>query len=195
MNDQTVKGIYKKYSNKLPVMEIGAGWWSLFEFEHVCFDKAFMINGTKTCANHFGDFHDMSDFKDNTFAFICALNVIEHAKHPETALKEWCRILQQDGILLLDWPAVGFTKPTLEELKKFELFEKLLSARDINSYVREGGNMSWVSKDKNNNYFLDAHYSMLSLEEMKQILPKEFTILEEDPPYGFLVLKKEAKSE
>lgn len=190
MDQKTVNAIYKKFSNKHPVLEIGAGWWSMFEFDHTCFDRASMINGQKTCANHFGDFHNMSDFKDGTFEFICALSVIEHAKNPKVALQEWSRILKEDGILLLDWPAVGFPKSTPEDLIKFQKLEEALNRKDLSLYSQLGGDMSWVSKDCNGNLFLDAHYNVLSLEEMKSILPKDLVVIEEEPPYGFLILKK-----
>jgi SAM-dependent methyltransferase len=179
MDTKTIIEIYKKYSNELPVIDIGAGWWPRFDFEHVRFDKASILDGAKTCANHFGDFHDMADFKDNTFSFVNANQVIEHAKYPEIALKEWIRILKIGGILNLNWPAELEKLNNLDAIKDLRYLEDAIEGNNLDRYISVGGNVHWLSKDKDGNYFLDGHYNIMSLEEMKQILPKNIIILEE----------------
>ena len=77
----------------------------------------------------------MSDFKDNTFAFINADQVIEHAKYPEIALKEWVRILKIGGVLNLNWPA-GLKKiSNLEGIEKFKPLEEAFLVGNLLTYL------------------------------------------------------------
>lgn len=185
------KAIYEKYCNNAkPVIDIGCGWWPIFDFDYVRFDKANIILGRKTCANHYGDFHDMSDFADNTFAFVSAKDIIEHAKYPEKALKEWTRILQPGGILYLVYPALFASQIKDNNTELLQSWENALNNYDLEKYSRLGGDMSWVSTDIKGNFFLDAHWSIPSIEQMKIMLPKSLIVLEEYD-YGCLILQKE----
>lgn len=186
----TIHEVYEKYSNQKPVIDIGAGWWPVFDFSYTAFDKAQFIQGKKTCANCFGDFHDMSDFADNTFAFLSGKHVIEHAKDPKKALIEWTRILKIDGIMFLQWPG-DLPKHSNEEIEKFNKWEEALKV-NLEEYYKLGGESGWVSYDKNMKPFLDVHYSLMTMDEVKAIIPDSLKVVEswKCGDY-FLILRKE----
>jgi len=179
-----VQDIWRLYGSKKPVIDIGCGWNILFEFEYVRFDIAAKLLGTSTSANHFGDFHDMSAFPDETFAFANANQVIEHAEFPEVALKEWIRILQVGGVLHLCWPHVDTW-----DRQRIEKARDAVKRRDMQLYYSLGGIDDWISVDSEGNPMLDLHWNKLSLEDMKAILPKNVSILEEHPGIT-LILRK-----
>jgi predicted SAM-dependent methyltransferase len=56
--------------------------------------------------NHLGSVYPL-DFEDNTFDLIYSSHVLEHFKRDETLniLKEWVRVLKQDGILRISVPS------------------------------------------------------------------------------------------
>ena len=70
---------YYKYCNKLPVIDIGCGTIKYFDFDYVRFDrsKVYVMWGDsmKLTTTHYGDFHDMSEFKDNHFEYVICCRV------------------------------------------------------------------------------------------------------------------------
>ena len=191
----SAKVIYEKYCNgALPVIDIGCGQTKLFDFEYVRFDKAIKYNNssTDTFANHYGDFHSMPAFADNTFVFVNSRHSIEHAKYPEIALKEWTRILKVGGIMFIEYPGWLESRNPEQKRKDFVAWEDALSRKDTELYMQLGGEMGWVSMLPNGDLFLDGHYNILSMQEMKDILPKNLKVLEENVIGDFfLVLQKE----
>ena len=179
--------VYEKYSNKKPVIDIGCGFNKLPITDYVAFDKATIVGGYIGVVNHFGDFHDMSDFADNTFEFINATHVLEHTHYPEKALKEWVRILKIGGIMFLHWP--NLPRHSREEIQRFYQWEKMIVDDNMSAYEQSGGKMSWVSYDKNNKPFLDVHFNNMSMNEVKNLLPKSIKILEENNGFQ-LILRK-----
>lgn len=176
--------IWQLHCGKHPVIDIGCGWDIIFDFEYTRFDIADQILGQKTCANHFGDFHDMSDFPDNTFAFVNASQVIEHAEFPEIALTEWIRILQVGGIMHLDWPHMDvWDKERLTQMRD------AVNRNDMQTYYTLGGIDNWISTDRDGKKLLDMHWNKIGMEEMKAMLPKNVVILAEYPGLS-LILKK-----
>lgn len=47
--------------------------------------------------------------KDNEFDFICSSHVLEHLSNPIKALKEWIRVIKEDGIIYCGIPDKRFT--------------------------------------------------------------------------------------
>jgi SAM-dependent methyltransferase len=176
--------IWQLYCGRHPVIDIGCGWDILFNFEYVRFDIAVQILGQKTTVNHFGDFHDMSDFSDETFAFINADQVIEHAEFPRVALKEWIRILQVGGILHLCWPHLD-----VWDRQRIEDARDAVRRGDMQAYYALGGIDNWISVGQHGEKLLDVHWNKISMEEMKLMLPPNVVILAEYPGMS-LILKK-----
>jgi SAM-dependent methyltransferase len=171
----TVQEIWEKFCGEKPAIDVGCGWWTVLNFEYVKFDKASQILGQATCVNHYGDFHDLSDFDDGTFAFVNATQVIEHAKFPEKALSEWLRVLRVGGIIHLNWPVMEvWDRDKLEEL------EKAVAQGKFVEYQALGGFLTWIVKDKDGKSFLDVHYSKITLDFIKACLGSQVEVLLED---------------
>jgi len=179
----TPQEVWQVYCGKQPVIDIGCGWHIVFSFDYVRFDKASQILSQKTCVNHYGDFHDMSNFADNTFAFVNATHVIEHAEFPERALSEWLRILQAGGVINLTWPDLDVgDRGKIEELKK------AVDRGDLETYRALGGDLAWVSLDKDGKKMLDVHYNRITLNDMKKYLGEKVVVLAEG--IEFLIARK-----
>ncbi len=74
-------------------------------------------------------------FQDNSFDLVTALDVLEHVEDDNRALKECCRVLKQDGTLLVSVPAFSFLWGLQDEVShhkrrytKKNLVEKLRQA-------------------------------------------------------------------
>ncbi len=172
----TAQEVWKKFCGKQPVIDIGCGWHEVFDFEYVKFDKASMICGAKTCVNHFGDFHDMSDFADGMFAFVNATEAIEHAEFPNIALSEWLRILQVGGVIHLSWPGTEvWDREKLVELRE------AVDKNDMARFLSLGGNVNWISIDKDSKNMLDVHYHKITLDLVKKLLGDRIEVLAEGP--------------
>lgn len=166
--------MWEKFCGRHPVIDIGCGWHPIFGFEYIKFDKASRVLGMPTCVNHYGDFHDMSDFADNTFAFVNATNVIEHAQFLEKALNEWIRILRVGGILHLTWPSLDVL-----ECRKLEELQKAVNENDLDKYRALGGNLAHVSIDKDGKMFLDAHWNFITLNGLKKLAGDRLEVIVE----------------
>lgn len=175
--------IWEIYCGEKPVIDIGCGWFNVFEFEYIRFDKASQICGMKTCADHFGDFHNMHAFNDNTFAFINATDVIEHAIDPEKALREWLRILKIGGVLHVRWPGLD-----VWEFEKLLVMNQAVDEDDMPLYFSLGGVPNWIALDQNGKKFLDVHFHKISMDFVKKCLDTRVEILAEYP--SSLIAKK-----
>lgn len=96
------------------VLEIGAGTGEHFPFVRHSFNEyilsdldaaALDIAKNKLAGKHHGNVGfqlqpaDRLDYPDNTFDRVVAAHVLEHIYQPHLALKEWCRIIKNNGIL------------------------------------------------------------------------------------------------
>lgn len=168
----TAQEVWQTFCGEHPVIDIGCGWFWVFDFEYVRFDKARLVCGLETCASHYGDFHDMSNFEDGEFAFVNATQVIEHAEFPDVAISEWLRILKISGVIHLSWPGT----PVLAKEKIREL-KLAVEAGDTEKYIAAGGNINWVALDKDGKWFLDAHHHQITFNDVQKFLGDRAEIL------------------
>ena len=175
---QLTKTIWEKYDKLTPVCDIGCGHNIIFDFDYTRFDKAEIMHDKQTAANVYGDFHDMFMFKDNHFGFISSSHSLEHTRDIKKALNEWIRILKIGGIMFLTWPGY-LEKKSKNELELCKKWDESLSQNDIKNYLKFGGEMGWVSTDTSGKLFLDDHFNLVTLAELKHLLPKNVTVLEE----------------
>lgn len=186
--------VYKEYSNKLPVIDIGCGTIRYFNFDYVRFDKAVqyvMWGGMNIVATHYGDFHDMSQFKDNQFEYVISHHSLEHAKHPKKAVLEWTRILNVNGIMYISYPTYLDKITPEEKCKTTDAWEDAISKKDLTTYQNLGGKIDWLAKDYNGNIFLDTHYNIYNVDILKSIFPKNLELIyEETQGETVLVYKK-----
>jgi len=121
----------KKYKKKGLVLDLGCGAGDFllemkrFGFETIGIDvskRACDISqkkGIKVFNSELKDCH----FPDETFDVITLWHVFEHLHNPDQTLKEICRILKKDGILLIEVPNI--------ESFSFKLFKKYCFHLDI----------------------------------------------------------------
>lgn len=186
---------YYKYCNKLPVIDIGCGTIKYFDFDYVRYDrsKVYVMWGDsmKLTTTHYGDFHDMSEFKDNPFEYVISCSSLEHSRCPDKALLEWTRILNVGGFMYINYPSWLPEIIPEDRIKQFENWEKALDANDIDLYKSLGGLVDWVCKDKDGNLFLDGHFNIYALDKLKSIVPKNLELVyEHDHGEVILIYKK-----
>ena len=171
------------------VIDIGCGVGSTLEDykkslaaagkpEIIFFDKAKSMITGRTIATHYGDFHQLP-FPAETFTYVYSRHSIEHARYPDKALREWCRVLKTgSGILHLEWP--GYLEHRDPEVWRpiLDQMQALVAAGDLEAYDKAGHDRNWLSRDPAGNLFLDGHYNVLGLEEMIKLLPPGMEVLE-----------------
>ena len=153
----------KKLQPDAFILDIGCGdgfYIKIFEREMDCIGVEISISGLKMAKRGdlrspliIGDAHDLP-FKDRTFNFILALDVIEHLKKPEVFLKEIKRVLQKNGYLLISTPNLnsfgsrrkggnwfGYRDTTHISLKTPDQWHELLTG-DFQT-IKEGTDSLW----------------------------------------------------
>ena len=73
---------------------------------------------------------DLKDVNNESFDFLPASNVIEHVTNLIKAIREWCRIVREDGFLTTIIP---HRDGTFDHLRPFTSFEHLLSDFENNT--------------------------------------------------------------
>jgi SAM-dependent methyltransferase len=64
-------------------------------------------------------------FKDSTFGVVTSQHVIEHIADCESACREWYRVLQPGGLLLVLTPNAGFSDPSVyDDDAHVQIFER-----------------------------------------------------------------------
>jgi len=116
-----------------------------------------------------------TDFKDGEFDLIIASDVLEHIADERSALKEWCRILTPQGILLLFVPAFKTLWSSNDELNNhYRRYDKSYLINQIVSANFEIQRMSYW----NSALFLPIFFQ----RTLERNLPKK-TIKKKDELY------------
>ncbi len=105
--------INKKLSNKTCILDIGCGWGLALQYfkkkgmECYGFDpaiEAIEYGKTKGLNVKHAGIKNMDVFKGKKFDIVTMLNVLEHLSDPILALKQIKKILNKNGILVIDVP-------------------------------------------------------------------------------------------
>ena len=111
-----------------------------------------------------GDIEEKTQFKDNNFDVIFALDVIEHLDNPSRALDEILRILKINGLLFISVPIEGkllrFVRALLGKVKNIEVnphWRGLVHSEE--EFFR-------ILKQKNVKIILKKNYPFRSLPKM-----------------------------
>jgi len=86
---------------------------------------------------------DKLDYPDNTFDRVIATHVLEHIYYPHLALKEWARVLKNDGILSvllptdpgIAWRVGKSLGPRRKTIAKGIPYDYLMAREHVNSCV------------------------------------------------------------
>jgi predicted SAM-dependent methyltransferase len=129
---------------------------------------------------------DLSKIESNKYDFVLSCHCLEHAANPLKTLKEWNRVLKNDGYIILVLPDKNYTFDQYRPVTTFEhLMEDLKKETDERdeSHFDEVINLHDINKDEglktkqqliertNNNYINRCvHHHVFSFELIKQML-------------------------
>jgi len=82
-------------------------------------------------------------YKDNIFDRVIACHVLEHIYHPHIAIKEWCRVLKDNGVLSviiptdpgLAWRLGRRFGPRKKAIKKGIFYDYVMAREHVNSCI------------------------------------------------------------
>lgn len=75
-------------------------------------------------------------FKDFSFDFVCAMDIIEHLNNDIISVREFYRVLRRNGILLLTVPAFMFLWGSHDEIN---IHKKRYNIKEISNIIRRTG--------------------------------------------------------
>jgi SAM-dependent methyltransferase len=94
--------------------------------------RSFNYYKNKTGIQYISEATELKDIADGTYDFVISSNCLEHVANPLKALKEWLRILKQDGSILLVLPN---KKYFFDHKRQVALFSHLLE--DLKNDTKE----------------------------------------------------------
>jgi len=163
---------FGKKINQLDVFDIGCGWGLALSYFKSLGSKCYGIDPAPEAIDYMksrgisaevAGFSNLNVF-NKTFDFIMLNNVLEHLREPEKTLEDIYKLLNKDGIVMIDVP------------NEFNAFQ--LAGRDLH-----GLNDWWVAPPGHLNYFSgDSLSSLLTsigfkVEVMESSFPLEMFLL------------------
>lgn len=159
---------------------------TLWHRETVKFHRSLVCEGTDLTVN------------DETYNCVIASHCLEHIANPIKALREWKRVLQKGGLLLLIVPHRDFTfdwrRPVtpLEHLREdFERdtpesdlshLEEVLALHDLSRDLAAGTPEQFKARCLKNAEFRAIHHHVFVPETVSQLVSEQgFSILRQDP--------------
>lgn len=151
---------------------------------------------------------NLSDIEDEKYDFLLSCHNLEHIANPIKALKEWCRVLKPNGVLLLVLPDKLFTfdrnrayttfshlledyQNNVEESDTTHL-DEILSLHDLNYDPLAGDNINAFRKRCQNNLMNRClHHHVFSDDCIRQVFDYlELKVLSQQflPPYHKIIL-------
>lgn len=135
------------------LLEIGAGaeQFNLYDCKRITLDVA---TGLRPSAQ--GNAEKLP-FKDNTFDFVIATEVIEHVRYPRRMLDEFARVLKKGGRVLLSTPNVAhFTNRVA-----FLCMGIFCDDRDLHEEANETGHIHFFTRKFFRQAMTDSNFNII----------------------------------
>jgi len=148
-------------------------------------EKSFKYWGDKTGIQIISEATDLAMVKDKTYDFIISSNCLEHIANPLKAVKEWLRVVKNDGLILLVLPNKTYCfdhkRPTTtfdhllsdfnNDIKESDLthLDEILELHDLNKDKRAGSFENFKKRSLENEKFRALHHHVFSIALLKQI--------------------------
>lgn len=111
--------------------------------------RDYNIKNKKLGVEYVKDTTNLTNIKNNTYDFILVSNTLEYIANPIKAIKEWLRILKQNGFIIMIFDNISETDDNKFHLKKIiENYEKNIGEDDLSVLP------SILSKSKTNETFI-----------------------------------------
>ena len=112
-------------------------------------ERDYNIKNKKLGIEYVKDTTNLTNIKNNTYDFILVSNTLEYIANPIKAIKEWLRILKQNGFIIMIFDNISETDDNKFHLKKIiENYEKNIGEDDLSVLP------SILSKSKTNETFI-----------------------------------------
>ena len=112
-------------------------------------EREYNIKNKKLGIEYVKDTTNLTNIKNNTYDFILVSNTLEYIANPIKAIKEWLRILKQNGFIIMIFDNISETDDNKFHLKKIiENYEKNIGEDDLSVLP------SILSKSKTNETFI-----------------------------------------
>lgn len=112
-------------------------------------EREYNIKNKKLGVEYVKDTTNLTNIKNNTYDFILVSNTLEYIANPIKAIKEWLRILKQNGFIIMIFDNISETDDNKFHLKKIiENYEKNIGEDDLSVLP------SILSKSKTNETFI-----------------------------------------